>query len=150
MRKREGLAPSASTCGFLVFINYLGPQERMIDIYIFMAIRWPSQHLASQQELFRRSGTCAPAQGHSDSLLSPGSSVQPSRDFPRGGPLSRLPRQRLGGPHAHRRHPGSAESCPLRCSSLPTCGNQFSTEPLTQSSPHLGLTNFTPLAALRI
>lgn len=69
LRKREGLAPSASTCGFLVFINYLGPQERMIDIYIFMAIRWPSQHLASQKELFRRSGTCAPAQGHSDSLL---------------------------------------------------------------------------------
>lgn len=42
------------------------------------------------------------------------------------------------------------ESCPIGYSVLPVCGNQFNAASQTQSSSHLGFTNFMQLAALKI
>ena len=128
-----------------VMFMHLVWKRGVTDIDFCVAVRWPSQHMASQQEFSPRSGMCAPVQGWWDqAFLLQGSSAESGRHFLCRGPLSLLPRLETLRPMWQH-----LWLCWKLFLGVLFIASVWRPSP-TQSSSHLGLTNFMQLAALTI
>lgn len=131
-----------------VMFMHLVWKRGVTNIHFCVAVRWASQHTTSQREFSARSGMCVPVQGWWDQAFLLQEFLLSPAHFHAEVPFPSCPGWRLWGPSDS--SSGFVESCSLGYSWLPVCGNQFNAAPLTQSSSHLGLTNFMQLAALKI